>query len=65
MLCYVDSIDWSSIASGSTEIFIAMNKPQNECPVCPSTNATIDCPPSKSDPRKGLCWNRQHCQRGK
>lgn len=72
MLCYVDTIDWAAITN-QTEIFIANNKPQNECPVCSSNNSTNDvldkdsvrCPPSKADPKKGLCWNRQNCQIGK
>lgn len=73
MLCYVDTIDWPAIATKSTEIFIANNKPQNECPICSSINSTNDvsdkdsvrCPPNKSDHKKGLCWNRQNCQIGK
>lgn len=71
MLCYVDTIDWTAIATGSTEIFIASNKPQNECPICTSINMTnessdeIRCPASKLDSKKGLCWNRQNCQKSR
>lgn len=75
-LCFVDTVDWSLIASGSHENVISNNKAVNECPTCPSPkndnnnnelskpNAeTISCQESP-DLKRRICWNRQQCQQG-
>lgn len=38
MLCFVDTIDWTAIATntGSKDHILVANKPANECPICPS-----------------------------
>lgn len=76
VLCFVESIDWSLIARNSAvKNLFAFNKPQNECPLCPSgkrletsgevkdSSESLECPPSKHDPKSRLCWNRHNCQR--
>lgn len=71
MLCYVETINWTAITTTGADHFISANKPQNECPVCASVNSTNDafdqaeiCPPQDTTQgKKGLCWNRQNCQR--
>lgn len=75
-LCFVDTVDWSLIASGSHENVISNNKAVNECPTCPSPkihnnnnelskpNAeTISCQESP-ELKRSVCWNRQQCQQG-
>lgn len=73
-LCFVDTIDWSLIASGSKENVISNNKPLNECPTCPGPFKNdlandqmkpVDpgCPESVEMKRR-VCWNRQQCQQG-
>lgn len=76
-LCFVDTIDWTKIAlnTESKEHFMVLNKPKNECPICPSGKKSegessndleiLDCPVSPNDPKQRLCWNRQNCQRSK
>ncbi|XP_037039438.1 insulin-like receptor isoform X2 [Bradysia coprophila] len=75
-LCFVDTIDWTYIANGTTmeEHFFNANRKPNECNVCPSGKRTdadgnvknggeIECPSAKHDHKKRFCWNRQTCQK--
>lgn len=80
LLCFVDTINWTYIANGTTteDHFIGANKNINECAVCSTGNkkgdggdagdnngSDIDCPVSKQDPKKKYCWNRHVCQKSK
>lgn len=78
-LCFVETIDWSMITSGSKENVFSNNKAVNECPTCPngmtneknmnsgsqsgSNSASIICPEVAD--KKRVCWNRSECQHGK
>lgn len=78
LLCFVETINWDIIAINQIQLqnIFANNKPQNECPICPSGRRqessgeikdvaeAIDCPPSPNDPHQRLCWNQFTCQRG-
>lgn len=75
-LCFVETIDWSRIAINSekTEHIFAANKPQDQCPICPSgkriesgsdlkdNGNSLECPVSSSNPKQHICWNLQNCQ---
>ncbi|XP_056645512.1 insulin-like receptor [Diorhabda sublineata] len=69
-LCFVHTIDWDSIVKDkSSKNFIKSLKPENECPVCPSTvvngNTTMSCPTvtDADGKERYLCWNKNHCQK--
>lgn len=74
-LCFVETIEWSLITSGSKENVFSNNKAVNECPTCPNglsdknmiggpqigTGTLLNCPEVD---KKRICWNRSTCQRG-
>lgn len=76
LLCFVDTIDWTYIANGTTseDHFFNSNRSPNECSVCStakksdgdansSNGGEIECPASKHDSKKKYCWNRHTCQK--
>lgn len=76
-LCFVNSIDWDLIARDNSDHFIKKIKSENECPLCPGDETSIErtnlntriCPNAKYKPWKSyldgkhLCWNRKKCQK--
>lgn len=75
-LCFVDTIEWTRITVTAEEKdnVIVGNQAPNECPVCPSGKKPnesaeydpsdgLECPRSKRNSQKTLCWNRQNCQK--
>lgn len=76
-LCFVETLDWSIITSGSKENVFSNNKAVNECPTCPNgmsneknsgsqsgLNGVPNICPEAGD-KKRVCWNRSECQHGK
>lgn len=77
-LCFVKTISWDMIMKQTSISNRIINlKPENECPVCPSTdgrvitvdnkNTTSTCPRAPPGPNfekdRFLCWNTKHCQK--
>lgn len=71
-LCFVETIDWSIITSGSKENVFSNNKAVNECPTCPNgmtneknmnSGSQNICPEIAE--KKRVCWNRSECQHSK
>lgn len=73
-LCFVETVEWSLITSGSKENVFSNNKIGNECPTCPNgidknMNMNTGIPNTNSTPpncperdKKRICWNRSDCQ---
>lgn len=76
-LCFVETVEWSLITSGSKENVFSNNKLSNECPTCPNgvdknmnmntamqntNNTSPNCPERD---KKRICWNRYDCQLSK
>lgn len=57
-LCFVDTIDWTLITSGSNENIIKNNKALHKCPKC-----STDMRPGNITNQ--TCWNQQHMQQSK
>lgn len=69
LLCFVDSIDWTAIASTvkrHDDNMFLLNKKDNECPVCPSNMTELDANncaiTTLVAKRKHHCWNLSTCQ---
>lgn len=76
VLCFVETIDWSTITSANAGNVIRNNKAVNECPVCPNgvsdennimktgpQSTQFACPEVSESKR--FCWNRSTCQQSK
>ena len=71
-LCYTETVSWRHILpDGFNYRRIQQNKPNYECvDVCPvdsscPTSDVVGSVPQSSSRTRPLCWNENHCQKGK